>query len=185
MGGAPKKGRLPEFELDELDADAQDVVAQIIGGRGRLPTPFRVWISSPTLARQLAPLGQFLTSGTSLTKAEIELAILIAARHVHARYVSAVHGREAIAAGLTECVVAAIEAGQLPDLSESRQRAVVEMMLALIGPDDPSQMVFRNAVAELGSAGVAEVIAVAGYFTAVGMAMKMYAVPAPADPPSR
>jgi 4-carboxymuconolactone decarboxylase len=184
MDEAPRKGRLPSFDPEALDADARDVVGEIVGRRGRLPTPFRVWINSPALARRLAPLGQFLATDTNLTKAEVELAVLIAAQHVHARYVLAMHGREAVEAGLSESVVVAIEAGQRPDLSEARQRAVVDMMLALVGPGEPSQRVFGDAVAELGSAGVAEVIAVAGYFTAVGMAMKMYAVPVPVDTPS-
>jgi 4-carboxymuconolactone decarboxylase len=98
---------------------------------------------------------------------------------VGARYVAAAHAREATAAGVSEAVVAAIEAGRPPELIDPRQRAVAEMMFALLGPEPPSSAIFAAAVAALGHVGVAEAIALAGYFTAVGLAMKMYAVPPP------
>jgi 4-carboxymuconolactone decarboxylase len=179
----PAAGRIPALDPDSLDPPELELLEQLMAGRGRVPTPFRVWLASPELARLLAPLGQFLASATSLSKPEAELVILIGARRLGTRYVAIAHRREALEAGLSERVVTAIEARENPGLSDPRQRAVVDMTLALIGDDPPSDDVFESAAAALGHNGVAEVIALYGYFTAVGLAMKMYAVPPPKGPP--
>jgi hypothetical protein len=54
------------------------------------------------------------------------------------------------------------------------------MMAALATAGTPSPEVFATAVAALGDDGVAEVLALAGYFSAVSLAMKFYSVPLPA-----
>jgi 4-carboxymuconolactone decarboxylase len=182
--GSPSAGspRLPALDVGALDDERREVVQEVIGHRGRLPTPYRVWIASPGLARLLHPLGQFLARRTSLSKPEAEIAILAAARHWGADYVLAVHAREAREAGLSEDVVAAITAGRPAEPADPRQRALADMMAALsAGGGPPPERVFDAAVAALGHDGVAEAIAVAGYFSAVALAMKMYAVPPPAS----
>lgn len=172
--------RLPALDVGRLDDERRAVAEEVIGNRGRLPTPYRVWLSSPELARRLHPLGQFLAGQTSLSKQEAEIAILTAARHWGADYVLAVHAREAREAGLGEEVVAAITAGRTAEPTDRRQRALADMMTALAGDGPLPEPVFDAAVAALGHDGVAEAIAVAGYFSAVALAMKMYAVTPPA-----
>lgn len=174
-GAAP---RLPALDPGGLDDERREVVRQVTGQRGRLPTPYRVWISSPGLARHLHALGQFLAAESCLSKREREIAVLTAARHWNAEYVLAAHAREAREAGLGEDVVAALLAGRRAEPADQRQRALADMMAALAGASaPPSASVFDAAVTALGHGGVAEAIAVAGYFTAVALVMKMYAVP--------
>jgi 4-carboxymuconolactone decarboxylase len=172
--------RLPDLDLGALDPVRRALADQVMAGRGRLPTPFRVWLASPELARCLHPLGLFLAHGSSLTKAETEIAVLAAARHWLAGYVLETHTREARAAGVGEDVLAALREGAPALPASPRQRAVAAMMASLTRPGTPGQQVFDTAVAQLGHEGVAEVLAVAGYFSAVGLAMKFYAVPVPA-----
>lgn len=176
MTGSP---RLPTWDAGTLDTERREVAEEVAAQRGRLPTPYRVWLSSPGLARRLHPLGQFLSQQTVLGKPEAEIAVLAAARRWDADYVLAVHGREAAEAGLAEDTVAALVEGRPVELSDPRQRAVADMMAALAAAGPPPPDVFGTAVAVLGHDGVAEVIALVGYFTAVALAMKMYAVPAP------
>jgi hypothetical protein len=95
--------------------------------------------------------------------------------------VLAVHAREAAAAGLAEDVIAALTQGRPAEPGDPRQRAVADMMAALTADQTPSAPVFDAAVGVLGHEGVAEVLALAGYFTAVALAMKMYAVTPPGD----
>jgi 4-carboxymuconolactone decarboxylase len=156
-----------------------------MGDRGRLPTPYRVWLACPELARRLHSLGQFLSQTTSLSKAEAEIAILAAARWWRGQYVLTVHAREAAAAGLGPEVIASLAEGRPAEPRDPRQRAVADMMAALAAEGEPSDQVFRAAVSVLGHEGIAEVLALAGYFTAVALAMKMYGVTPPADAPHR
>lgn len=174
--------RLPPFVLAELDDDRRAIADQVMSGRGRLPTPFRVWLQSPELARRLHLLGGFFAVGTSLTKVELELAILVCARHATADYVFTAHAHEARDAGVAPEVIEALAAGGGARLEDPRQQIVVDMLIRLLHePDAPPSDVFDQAVARLGGAGVAEVLALTGYFTAVGLAMKLYAVPVPGD----
>lgn len=179
-GPAPAAApRLPSLDDGTADVERQEVLREVAGGRGRLPTPYRVWISSPGLARRLHPLGQFLARQTSLSKQETEIVILAAARRWSGDYVLAAHAREAREAGLADDVVTALTEGRATEPADERQRALTAMMAALAGGGVPSEQVFGSAVSVLGHEGVAEALALAGYFTAVALAMKMYAVPPP------
>ena len=182
--GAAPSGRLAAFDPELLDLDARTALDQVLAGRGRLPTPFRVWLANPELARRMAPLGELFAGASSLTKAETELVILVTAGRLDAEYVAAVHRREALEAGLTADVVDAALAARIPPLADARQLALVDALLALDAPGVPSEAVFRAAVEALGERGVAEALALAGYYTAVCLAMKMYAI-APPEAPRR
>lgn len=175
--------RLPDWDITGLDSERRQIAERVTGDRGRLPTPYRVWLASPGLARRLHQLGQFLSQMTSLSKAEAEIAILSAARRWGGQYVLAVHAREAAVAGLDADVIAALAQGLPAEPGDPRQRAVADMMAALATDETPPDPVFDAAVAALGHEGVAEVLAVAGYFTSVALAMKMYGVTPPGDAP--
>ena len=181
----PSSDRLPQFDPDALDPTRRAIADRIMAGRGRLPSPFRVWLESPMLAEHMHGLGQFLASGLSLTKPEAELVILAAAAHIHAEYVLAVHSNEARRAGLDEDVIAAITAGDLPSPDDTRLRALATLTRAALDEQSaPPDDVFEGAVAALTPAGVAEAMALLGYFTAVGAVMKLYAVEPPVVKPS-
>jgi 4-carboxymuconolactone decarboxylase len=182
-GAAPgpdrASGRLPDWDISGLDRERRETAEQVTGDRGRLPTPYRVWLASPMLARRMHALGQFLSQMTSLSKAEAEIAIMAAAYRWGGQYVLAVHAREAAAAGLGAEVIAALAQGRPAEPGDPRQRAVADMMTALAADGTPPDQVFDTAVTALGHEGVAEVLAVAGYFTAVALAVKMYGVMPP------
>jgi 4-carboxymuconolactone decarboxylase len=182
-GPVRASGRLPDWDISGLDGERREVAEQVTAGRGRLPSPYRVWLASPGLASRMHPLGQFLSGTTSLSKAEAEIAILSAACRWGGQYVLAVHAREAAGAGLAEDVIAALTEGRPAEPGDPRQRAVADMMAALAADQTPPAPVFDAAVGLLGQEGVAEVLALAGYFTAVALAMKMYAVTPPGGPP--
>lgn len=171
--------RLPPIAPEALSAEQRAVLDVVQGTRGRIPTPYRVWIHSPQLARRLQPLGSFLSGGTSLGKAEIEIAVLFLARHWCADYMFAVHAREAHEADLEDGVIAALDAGTVPVLADPRQASVYAVVAALAETGIPSDAVFDAAVSALGHNGIAELLALCGYFTSVGLAMKLYGTALP------
>jgi 4-carboxymuconolactone decarboxylase len=173
MSGA---NRLADLSPQTLEPAQTALLDRITAGRGRLPTPFRVWIHSPELAERMHPLGLFLTSGAGLTKREIEIAVLLAAHQWGAGYMAAVHAREAMDAGLSEDAVAALRRGEAAALSDRRELAIQATVLALAQPGEPSDEVFEEATAALGRDGLANLLALVGYYTAVGLATKMHAV---------
>jgi 4-carboxymuconolactone decarboxylase len=181
----PGPSRLPDFDLEALDPEGRAVAEEVMRGRGRMPTPFRVWLAEPELARRMHLLGGFLAGGAVLGKAEAEIVILAAAHHFGADYVLATHGREALAAGLDPDAVADLVAGRRPAFADPRQAAVAELMEAVLASGTPSQEVLDVARSTVGPDGIAEALALSGYFTAIGLAMKLYAVEPPADEAGR
>jgi 4-carboxymuconolactone decarboxylase len=173
--------RLPAFNLEALDPGRRALVDEIMSGRGRLPTPFRVWIANPELAKRIHSLGQFLTDGRglSLSKAEVEIAVLTTARRWNSEYVLATHTKEAQAAGLDESTIVALKTEGAVHSTDPRQQALADLMAALAADSNPSPKVFDDAILALGTNGIAEALMIVGYFTAVSLAMKVYDVPLP------
>ncbi len=173
------ENRLPELQ-DNLLSEAQAaILKQVAAGRGRVPTPFRIWIQSPELAGPLHELGTRLSKNTSLSKRERELAILLMARHWRAEYVFEVHTREAAEAGLSNAIIESIRAGLLPSLTDRREQLVYDLVRDFDHASPASDQSFQDALAALGHHGLAEVLVLCGYFTSVSLAMKLYQVSPP------
>ncbi|MSQ53411.1 MAG: carboxymuconolactone decarboxylase [Betaproteobacteria bacterium] len=168
---------IPENELTPLQAK---VFKDLVAGRGRLLTPYKIWIHSPKLAAALETIGTFLNKGSSLTEREIELTICIIANHWKGEYVWAAHVKMCLGLGFPQGVFDAIRAGQAPALDNERERVVYELAKISMEPGGGSDEVFARADKLLGRNGVAEVVALLGYYTSVAVGMKLHRVPAPA-----
>jgi 4-carboxymuconolactone decarboxylase len=172
--------RLEEIPNDALSSAQALVVRKLMSERGRVPTPFKIWLHSPLLADHLHDLGSFLANGTSLSPREAKIAILLMAAHWHAEYVFKMQAREAREAGLPEAVIEAIagEGEQTSGLhlADPRERAVYQVVHAFTRAAPISDAVFADAVNQLGHPGVAEMLAFCGYFTSVALATRLYRV---------
>lgn len=110
--------RLPDLREDLLSEAQRSVLKRLQAKRGRVPTPYRIWIQSPALAEPLEELGTQLSESVRLSKPEREIAILLIAQHWHADYVFEVHVREAKEAGLSEALIAEIRNGATSHLAD-------------------------------------------------------------------
>lgn len=166
--------RLAEIAPERLSPQQAVVLETLKGNRGRVPTPFKVWLHSPSLAGHLQALGSFLANQVSLTRREAELVILAVAAHWHGDYVFSMHAKEARAAGLTDAVVAAVRLNLPADLETARERTVLELARTFAERGTATDELFARAIEELGRGGVAELLALYGYFTSVSLAMKLH-----------
>ena len=112
--------RLEEIPSDALSPAQALVVLKLMGDRGRVPTPFKVWLHSPVLADRLHDLGSFLANGTSLSLREAKIAILLMAAHWHAEYVFKMQAGEAREAGLPEAAEKSPSLADKASLSSKR-----------------------------------------------------------------
>ncbi|HEY3918293.1 MAG TPA: carboxymuconolactone decarboxylase family protein [Stellaceae bacterium] len=172
--------RIREIPAEQLSAAQKAAIEAVLGGRGRIPGPYKIWLHSPILMQRLERLGTFLVTESSLKPREQELAILAIAQHWHGNYVFTVHTRVAREAGIPEAAIEAIGAGRLPALSDPREAAVVEIAISAQEPDPASDAVFTRAIAALGEDGLADLLVFLGYYSAVAIAMKLHRVPVPA-----
>ncbi len=152
----------------------------LVAGRGRLLTPYKIWIHSPTVASGMEEIGTYLNKRSTLSKREVEIGILMIAQHWESDYVRAAHVREGKAAGLSQETIDALLAGRDPGLTDPHERAMHRFAAALIArrklPDDE----FADIEQAIGRDGIAEVLVLLGYYTAVAMGMKVHEVPVPA-----
>jgi 4-carboxymuconolactone decarboxylase len=149
--------RIRDIPEDQLSPAQKAAIEAVLGGRGRIPGPYRIWLHSPVMMQRLERLGTFLVNDSSLTKREQEFAILCIAAHWHGNYVFTVHSRVAREQGVPQ--------GAIDDIAADR--------------DPASDAVFARAVAALGEEGLADLIVYLGYYSAVAMAMKLHRVPVP------
>lgn len=176
--GAPS--RILDIPAEKLTPEQKAGIEAVIGGRGRLLTPYRVWLHSPTLMRALETLGTFLNKACSLNEREVELGITLTAHHWHGEYVFHAHAKRMRELGFAESVIDAIRRNAVPDFTEPRERVIYELFKASEASGPGADELFARAAATLGRNGLAEAIALFGYYSAVAIAMKLHRVPIPA-----
>lgn len=170
--------RIQEIPPEQMTAEQVQVFDALRAGRGRILTPYLIWLHSPQLALALERLGTFLNKHCSLSEREVELGIVLIARHWNGTYVATVHARTLRGLGMGT-VVDAIEAGTEPVFDDPRERSVYELARAVERPEPLDDARFAAANSALGQDGVAEVLALLGYYSAVAIAMKTFRVPLP------
>lgn len=176
----PDATRIKDIPENEITPEQAKVFKDLVAGRGRLLTPYRIWIHSPRLAGSLETIGTFLNKKSSLSEREVELVICIIANHWHGEYVWTVHTRTCVQLGIAQSVFDAIRAGRDPALDNERERAVYDLTKIAMAPGAGPDEVFDRAERLLGRDGIAEVLALLGYYSSVAMAVKVHRVPAPA-----
>jgi 4-carboxymuconolactone decarboxylase len=171
--------RIQDISPGEMTPDQTRVFEELTAGRGRVLTPYKVWIHSPTVASGMEKIGTHLNKRGSLSPREVEIGILIIARHWQADYVLQAHIREGKRVGLSDEIVTAICDGRNPPLTDPHERAVHDFARALAANAKPTDDEFAAFEKVLGRDGVAEVLVLIGYYTSVALAMKVHDVPIP------
>ena len=172
--------RYEDIPEDKLSDSQKEVLQKVAAGRGRVPTPFKVWLHSEKLSHAIEHLGTMLNKQSTLTEREFELAIVLIAQHWESPFVIESHIRFLRNTGFPEPVLQQLAARQKPDLETEREQAIYDVFKAFDRKEIASDAVFAHAVKVLGRDGLAELIAFLGYYTAVAMAMKIHRQPMPA-----
>jgi len=170
------ENRLERIDAETASDEQKKVIARLGEGRGRIPTPFNIWLHNPHLAEGMEIIGTHIDHSPVLSEAESEVAILSTAVFWNAPYVIANHSRHALKAGVPEPVVAAILAKKRPETVEGRLGAVCDAVCDILAGGMMEDARFARYEAELGRAVIAELLVTVGYFTSVSLAMSMHAL---------
>ncbi|MDR5836343.1 carboxymuconolactone decarboxylase family protein [Caballeronia sp. LZ034LL] len=168
--------RLARIDAQQATDHQQRVIAQLGAGRGRIPTPFNIWLHNPRLAEGMEIIGTHVDHSPVLSEAETEVAILATAVFWNAPYVIANHRRHALKAGVPETVVAAILERRKPEADEGRLALVCDAVSALLAGGAVDDARFAQYDAELGRAVIAELLVTIGYFTSISLGMTLHAL---------
>ncbi|RDV00405.1 carboxymuconolactone decarboxylase family protein [Trinickia dinghuensis] len=168
--------RLQRIDPEHAGDAQKKVIAKLGEGRGRIPTPFNIWLHNPNLAEGMEIIGTHVDRSPVLTEAESEVAILSTAVFWNAKYVIANHRRHALKAGVPEDVVAAILDQRHFEGESGRFGAVCDAVNDMLAGGVIDDARFARYDAELGRAVIAELLVTIGYFTSVSLAMSLHAL---------
>jgi 4-carboxymuconolactone decarboxylase len=168
--------RLARIDPETASDEQKKVIARLGEGRGRIPTPFNIWLHNPGLAAGMEIIGTHVDRSPVLSEAETEVAILSTAVFWNAPYVIANHRRHALKAGLSEAVVTAILEKRRPEAGNDRLGLVCDAVCDILAGGLIDDTRFARYEAVLGRAVIAELIITVGYFTSVSLAMTLHAL---------
>lgn len=178
--------RLPELDPETMSPEQRQVYDDIISGpRGKIQGPFNSWLRSPELCGHAQRLGAFCRFGSSLPPRLSELAILTVARHMTCQVEWYLHEPIAREAGVSEAVIAAIQARRDPGFENEDERVVYTAAKNLLETHRMSDQAYADALQYLGERGVVDLVGVVGYYIFVALTLNGFEVPVPddADPP--
>ena len=83
MADAPTFGRYAEIPVDKMTPEQREGYQAMMGARGGLPGPNKIWIHNPKLAKVIGPFGAHFQKdgGYSLTEREREIAVCVITSH--------------------------------------------------------------------------------------------------------
>ena len=178
----PTFGRHTEHTLEQMDGDERAARDLLMQGRGMVPGPYKILIRNRKLLEAIFPMAQHYQSGSSLSKAEIEIAVLLTTSRWMAAYATSEH--EWLAehlGGLSPDTIEALVTGRDLSFNEPRQQVIYDLARTLLAPRIVATRLYERAIDLLGDVGVTDVIAIIGYFTTVAMTLCAYDVPAHAE----
>ncbi len=176
--------RFTELTDAAMTARQREVAANIgAGARGGIKGPFPAWLHSPEMAELFQRVGRFIRWETSLPPRLSELAILVTAARWRARYEWFAHHRMAMEGGLNPAIAEDIRIGRVPrDMAED-EATVFHFVHELQTTGNVSDRRFEAARALFGERGCAELLGIAGYYTAVSFTLNVAQVPLPEGVP--
>ncbi|SFL49824.1 carboxymuconolactone decarboxylase family protein [Geodermatophilus ruber] len=181
MTGGPDRLPLPPEE--ERSAAQRAAVAEISAGpRGGVIGPFAPLLRSPELMTRVQKVGEHLRFAGGLSRRLFEMAVLVVSRHWDQQFEWGHHHPLALAAGLDPAIADAIAENRRPARMDAGAAAVWDLLDELHRTRGVSDGTFDRALAELGDAGLVELVVTAGYYTTLAMVMNVARTPVPEGP---
>ena len=147
---------------------------------GRLEGPFNAFLLQPRLGSALQALGSAVRYDTGLDDRCREIAILVVAAHWRSDFEWYAHEAVARSAGLGDAELAAVRDGRHAALA-GREAVVARTAAALVARGDLDDAEYREAVGQVGAAGLFELLTLVGYYATLALQLRVFRVPAPDD----
>ncbi len=187
MGFGKRKGdemsRLSVKKPDELDENQREQYERIrrfrpAGPDGAIGGPFDPWIRSPELARRNVGMGNFLWERTTLQPRIVELAICVTARFWQSNVEWVSHSRKALSNGVSRETLDAVMDEASPISAPKDEQLCYDVCVSLHTEHRLSTALYERAIEGFGERGLAELIAVIGYYTMVSMTLNAFEIQA-------
>jgi 4-carboxymuconolactone decarboxylase len=160
--------RLGLLGLDEMSEHQRRLATGLINGpRKGVVGPFIPLLYTPQLLEVIEPLGSELRFRGELDRRVHELVVCLVAATAKNQFEWDVHSQSARDLGVAANQLEALHERFMPSDVHPQETAALEFVQQLLTSSYVDDDVFSRAVEFLGSSGVVELTAVAGYFTMV------------------
>lgn len=177
---------LARSELDEDQSAVWDALVDSRGGgvdlfdsNGALIGPFNSWLHAPKVGRRLSSLGALLRFRTSIDRRLSEVAICTVGAHWHSEFEFWAHAPLAIEHGVSETVIDALRAGEMPVFERDDERTVHAVVHQLLNDRRVDADTYAAARDLLGEQGLVELASTVGYYCLVSMTLNLFEVALP------
>ncbi len=143
---------------------------------GSLGGPFDPWMTNPELFHRLTGLGGMLWERTSLDRGLVELAICVTGRFWEANVEWVAHAPRAVEYGVAQSVLDEVLAGGRPTSGRPDDALVYDLCQTMHATHRLPRPLYDAGVARFGERGLAELMAVIGYYTLVSMTLNAFEV---------
>lgn len=182
--------RLPRHALDADQAAVYDRIAggqrsvgpqafPLVGEDGALEGPFNAYLHQPALGAALEALGVVIRYGTSLTKREREIAILLTAAVHESAFEQYAHEAVGKQVGLTDDEIQSLRVVEVDVFSNVRERAVADVVVALLRRGDLNDGEYARSIGMLGESLLFELIVLVGHYVTAAMQLRVFRIGAP------
>ena len=182
--------RLPFITGDDLTADQQAVwdcvtngrrgpASRLINDEGGLVGPFNAPLHAAATGKKVVELGEALRFDTEIDNRLLEIAVCMVGAHWRSNFEWFAHSRLAIAAGVSEEIVDAIEKGNEPTFDKADEAAVYAFTRDLLGSGRAPDDVYAEALSHVGERGIVELTQLIGYYCLVSLTLNAFAVELP------
>src|SRR5215471_14376151 len=178
MRGGSRMVRISIIDRADMNAEQARVYDEAKNSSGIVGGPYYAYIRLPKLFEACQNLRSCLSSGP-LSRREQQIVNLVVARHWNARYPWFAQVRGALAVGIDQAVIDAINARKSPCLTDARERtcfAVAGEVLANKGLSDES---YAAAEKTMGLESLVALVASTGSFTMTCLTAATFQI----DPP--
>lgn len=164
--------------------DAQgEVYDEAQASGGPVGGPYHAYIRIPELMRQSQNLRACLNGGP-LSGRERQIINLVVARHWGAKFPWFAQARNALAVGLEQEIIDAINVNETPQLDEPREQAVYTLARELLAERALNDSTYASAEASLGLEDLVAAVASVGQFAMTCCTANAFEIDPPADAPT-
>jgi 4-carboxymuconolactone decarboxylase len=166
--------RLPSLKREELDSEAQRVWDRVATSRGSVRGPMALLLHNPPVADRVSEVGALLRFKGTLSGADRELGILTAGREVEATYEWAAHEPIGLEEGVRPEAIEVLRHQATSETLLPRERTIIDIVRALFREHRLSDELYAQGEAELGRAGLVELVVLAGYYGLIGYVLNAF-----------
>lgn len=176
--------RIAILKREEMNPEQGKVFDDVKAEGGPLGGPYWAYIRNPRLMRQLQDVSNTLGQG-GLTKKERQYAIMAIIRFWGAEYPWAVQTRAALALGISQENIDAINNGGAPGLDDPREKMAYDVAVELLNKRRLSDMTFANATRLFNEQEMVALVSTIGQFSMTCLTTIAYDCTPPSDVPHR